>query len=152
LTVKISQKPWMTAFIFIGVAAVAVVGGILVTRFARGPAVFRRVAQADRVVIYLFPHEREPRIIYTGVELSLIIEAVQNSRRDRGMYNTPVGVFVMDFYKGEVKVATMYTGSPLFRAGGKQYRDRGSTLLRLVDRALDAAVDRKAREEKEKGP
>ena len=150
---KISQKPWATALIFIGVAVGAVACGILVQRFVRRPAVFAHVAQADRVVIYLFPDEREPRIIYTGVELSQIVEAVQNSRRDRGIYDTPIGRFVMDFYKEKVKIATLWTSSGFFRiADGKRYRTADRTLERLVDYPLDAAVDRKAREEKEKGP
>lgn len=148
---KISQKPWATALIFIGVAAGAVVGGTVVHRIVRRPKVFARIAQADRVVVYRFD-KPEVRITYTGVELSQIIEAIQSSRRDRGMYDTPVGMYFMDFYKGEVKVATMYTGSPLFRAGGKQYRDRGSTLLRLVDRALDAATSQREGGPKEKEP
>lgn len=84
LTMKIRRESWDTVLAFIGVAVLAVVVGILVQRFVRPPAVFAHVAQADRVVIYFFPQEREPRIIYTGVELSLIIEAIQNSRRDRG--------------------------------------------------------------------
>ena len=46
LTVKISRKPWATVLIFIGTAAVAVVGGILVQRLTRRPEVFARIAQA----------------------------------------------------------------------------------------------------------
>jgi len=149
---KIRQKPWATALIFIGVAVGAVACGILVQRFVRRPAVFAHVAQADRVIIYLFPDEREPRIIYTGIELSLIIEAVQNSRRDRGTYNTPIGVFVMDFYKEKVKIATLWTSSGFFIADGKQYRTADRTLERLVDELLYPAVHRRAREEKEKRP
>lgn len=150
---KISQKPWATVLIFIGAAAVAVVVGILVQRLTRRPEVFARLTQADQVTIWARLDKPVPSVKYTGVELSQIIEAIQNSRRDRGLYNTPVSVFVMDFYKGEVKIATLWTSSGFFRiADGKRYRTADRTLERLVDDLLYPAVHRKAREEKEKGP
>ncbi|MHC4744074.1 MAG: hypothetical protein ACYS8Z_19320, partial [Planctomycetota bacterium] len=88
---KISQKPWATALMFIGVATVTVVAGVLVHHFIRRPEVFGHVAQADRVVIYPLTEEREPRITYTGVELSQIIAAIQNSRRDERQIPGMVG-------------------------------------------------------------
>jgi len=150
---KISREPWDTAVAFIGVGVLVVIMGILVHRFTRRPEVFARIAQADRVVVYE-QAKPELRITYTGVELSQIIEAIQNSRRDRRLYDTPVGIYLMDFYKGEVKVATVPTCSCLFRADGKQYRTADGTLERLVDTALHAARQayRKAREQNEKGP
>jgi len=146
---KISQRPRATAIIFIGVGVLAVTAGILVHRFTRRPEVFARIAQADRVVVYQFD-KPEHGITYTGVELYQIIEAIQNSRRDRRLYDTPVGVYLMDFYKGEVKVATVPTCSCLFRADGKQYREADDTLSRLVDSALHAAANQRTHEQNEK--
>lgn len=142
---KISQKPWATALIFIGVAAAAVVAGVLLQHFVRRPDVFSHVAQADRVVIYPFYDEQDPRITYTGVELSEIIAAIQNSRRDRGKYPGQVGEFVMDFYKGEAKIATVRTGSGWFIADGKQYRPADDTLILLVDKVILPAIHKRDR-------
>ena len=140
MTVKISRKPWGTALIFLGVAVLAVGVGILVHRLTRRPAVFARIAEADRVVVYRFD-KPQLSITYTGAQLSQIVEAIQNSRRDRGAYDTPVGTHLMDFYKAEAKIATVYGGG-LFMAGGKQYRDPTDTLSALVGRDLDKRYSR----------
>lgn len=151
LIMKVARQSWDTALAFISVGMLAVIGGILVHHLTRQPEVFRRIAQADRVVVYQFD-KPEHGIPYTGVELSQIIEAIQNSRRDRRLYDTPVGIYLMDFYKGEVKVATVPTCSCLFRADGKQYREADDTLSRLVDSALHAAATQRTREQNEKEP
>ncbi len=150
LTMKISRESWDTVLVFIGVAVLAVVGAILVHRFTRRPEVFARIAQADRVVVYE-QDKPELRITYTGVELSQIIEAIQNSRRDNKAYDTIVDI-VMDFYKGEDKIATVYTRSDFIIAGGRKYHARNRTLSRLVDKPLYPAAYPIPHKQNEKGP
>lgn len=139
---KMSQKPWVTALIFIGVGVTAVVGGIILYRIVRRPDIFAHITQADRVYIHWWG-EPDLNLTYTGVELSRIIDAIQNGQRDRGSYNTPSSNFVMDFFQGEVKIARIRTGSDLFTADGKQYRTFDGALTRLVDDPLYAAYRKK---------
>lgn len=132
------------------VAVLVVVGGILINRITRRPEIFERLAQADRVIVYE-QDKPELRIAYTGVELSQIIEAIQNSRRDNKAYDTIVDI-VMDFYKGEDKIATVYTRSDFIMAGGRKYRARNRTLSRLVDKPLYPAAYPIPHKQNEKGP
>lgn len=150
MIMKVVRQSWDTVLPFIGVGVLAVIVGILVHHLTRRPEVFSRIAQADRVVVYE-QDKPELRITYTGVELSQIIEAIHNSRRDNKAYDTIVNI-VMDFYKGPDEIATIYTRSDFIIAGGRKYRAPGYTLSRLVDSALQAAANQRARGQNEDGP
>lgn len=94
--------------------------------------------RAERAVVYR-SNSAGSNLTYTGEQLKQILDIILNSQRDHGVYDTPVGLFLIDFYEGESKVDTLPTCSNLFRIGGMQYRARDHALSRFVDDALKTA-------------
>ena len=82
------------------------------------------------------------RVRYGQAETDLIVRSVLAARRDRGTYDT-LALNSVKFYAKSVFLVEIRTCSGLFRLRGKQYRDKSSTLSRLVDNALEAAPETK---------
>ena len=95
----------------------------------------RKINNVDLVVVY---RRDKPtlKISYVGETVREILRAVESSRVDKHMYDTPVTLHAVDFYEKHQKVASIYTCSNLFVFRDTQYRGPDDVLVKHVDEAL----------------
>jgi hypothetical protein len=135
------HKHWITSAAIVSVVVLLIVGISLLTNPVERSEPFKRLMRADRAVVYR-ANSSGFTLTYTGDELRQILDIILYSQRDNGVYDTPIGLFLIDFYEGESKIDALPTCSNLFRIGGRQYRACDHALSVFVDDALETAQNR----------
>ncbi len=97
------------------------------------------IKNIDKIVVYR-SDRYDARIEYAGKEVQEILESIQKSNADDGVYDTPVGLYKADFYKNGQKVVIMNECSGLFTLFGKQYRSDRVTLEKYIDIAIEEKI------------
>jgi len=108
----------------------------LVRCYLHKQRLIKAISNADRVDVYKW-NEPDMRIWYVGENLQEILKAIRKSHQDDGVYDTPIGVYQMEFYQKSNKLATILYCSNLFRFQSKQYRAADNVLMKFIDTALD---------------
>ena len=103
----------------------AVLPGYLLVNLARCHLPKRelvgKIDYAERVVVY---KQTRPslRVSFSGEDLQYILKAIADSEHDAGVYDTQVGLYRMEFYKGDVLLVEIGACGDLWSFRGKQYR------------------------------
>ena len=112
---------WFVVLGIVGISPFAYFIGGATKCYLNKRALVRTIRDADRVVVYntTNPHNKKE---YRGNDLQLIIKAIAESRSDNRLYDTPVGLYCMEFYKDNKLLAQIGACSDLWRYRSKQYR------------------------------
>ena len=110
-------------------------GGVI-SYYLNKRKLMKTISNVDRVDVYRWD-KPDLRISYFGEDLQQIVEAIRESHQDNRVYDTPVGVYQMEFYQKNNKLATIGIASNLFVFEGKQYRVPKNAFLKLVDIPLN---------------
>ena len=112
---------WIMVLGALGVLPIAYFVGGAVRRHRCKKTLVRIISDADRAVVY---DTTKPDITreYAGNDLHIIVKAISESQSDDELYDTPVGLFSVEFYEGRRLLAEIGACSNLWRYRGRQYR------------------------------
>jgi hypothetical protein len=133
---RLSSWPWLVAALVL--AAAGLLSWVLLIDPALDKArIMSAIRECDRIVARANYHrDGKPvnaSVTYTDTKtIRRILAAVAAARQDNTPYDTAVGMYVVDFYRGDRLLESMGVASGLFRCQGNQYRDDSQTIRDLL--------------------
>ena len=140
------RRALLMVAILMAIVAVAVASSCYVSPYLSKRRLMSSISSADRVVIRTnYSADGVPvnaQVTYEDAgQIASLLAAIEAAPRDNTDYDTPVGMYLIEFYRGNVLIGTAGTCSSLVRCQGNQYRDRSRRIESVVDAALQAKLD-----------